>query len=1019
MSATTEIRVLFYFFLIILYGSSCTTKTEYRNGAVPPGEAAATYEVADGFQIELVASEPHVMDPVDMEIDEYGNIYVVEMPGYPLDKENTGRIKILKDSDGDGVIDESILFADQLKFPNGILRYKNGVIVTDVPNVIYLEDADGDGRAEIRDTLLTGFAVSNPHLLVNNPVYGLDNWIYLAHAGLAGSRKYGDIFGDTGDSISFYKKPGSPKLPKNAGSKNVRFKPDQDKLEILSSRSQFGHAFDEWGNHFLTFNSHHIYHEAIKAEYLIRNPSLQVSDATEAISDHGKETEVFSITTNPDPRLSFSPVGFTTSSGGITYYGGGQFPAPYDKGAVFVTESVSNLVHVDKLVPKGATFTARRVEERKEFLASRDFWARPVNLYVGPDGALYMLDYYRRIIEHPEFMAHEDVEKGGLYDGNNMGRIFRVSPKGNSRTGWTKRITLGEMPNHELVSQLSNENQWWRTHSQRLLVDRKDEKTIPLLEKMVTESPSTYGRLHALWVLEGMESLRTDILVGALRDPEEGVRENAVRISEKYLLQSGTVLNGVINMKNDKSAKVRFQALCSLGSVDTPAAIAARQEILFRDINDEWVQIAALTSSSLNSDQLLKSLIARFNITSNDSYLSVIQRLCEIKASDGSDHDQINSFLTRAVSQKSPYSSSLNEAILSGLSRGLKRNKNKNEIIEKQAPVLISSFFSHKSALIREYTLQLLASSDSIGGNIVSDNVDMAIGYASDKTKPGNYRAHMLSFLGLSDVGKHFDLLKEVVGSERNAEVQRAAIKLLVSTKDIGAAEFLIKSWESIPQENRDAALDIFYTDKSHGYLLLDALESGVVERVSLGWPKTHALLRGFHDKDFQSRAIRILKVSEDAGNISDLYKAIERLKGVESQGLEVFKRNCAVCHQVRGELGISYGPDLGTVHNWSAKDLLANIVNPGQSIAQGFDVWEIQLHNGNTMQGMIKSETSNTIEFVLGPQVTQLINRQDIKSIRSLHTSQMPGFSGVLQEQELADLIAFLRNGTLENTVK
>ncbi len=1019
MSATTEIRVLFYFFLIILYGSSCTPKTEYRNGAVPPGEAAATYEVADGFQIELVASEPHVMDPVDMEIDEHGNIYVVEMPGYPLDKENTGRIKILKDSDGDGVIDESILFADQLKFPNGILRHKNGVIVTDVPNVIYLEDADGDGKAEIRDTLLTGFAVSNPHLLVNNPVYGLDNWIYLAHAGMAGSRKYGDIFGDTGDSISFYGKPGTPKLPKNAASKNVRFKPDQDKLELLSSKSQFGHAFDEWGNHFLTFNSHHIYHEAIKAAYLNRNPSLQVSDATEAISDHGKETEVFSITTNPDPQLSFSPIGFTTSSGGMTYYGGGVFPAPYDKGAVFVTESVSNLVHVDKLIPKGASFTATRVEERKEFLASRDFWARPVNMYVGPDGAVYVLDYYRRIIEHPEFMAHEDVEKGGLYDGNNMGRIFRVAPAGSAKTGWAKKISLGELPNKELVSQLLNENQWWRTHSQRLLVDRKDRETIPLLEEMATGGPNAYGRLHALWVLEGMESLRPDILVRALDDPEPGVRENAVKISEKYLPQSEAVQNKVIGMKNDKSAKVRYQALCSLGSVNTPAAVAASHEILFRDINDEWVRIAALTSSGLNSNQLLKSLIAKYNSTRDNNYLSVIQRLCEIKGSDGSDSDQINTLLTQVVSKSSPYSGPLSEAILSGLSRGLRRNKSKNEIVGKQAASLVNSFFNHGSAHIREYTLQLLASSDSISGPIVKDNVNAAIANASDKTKPAGYRAHMLSFLGLSDVNSHFDLLKETVRSERNAEVQRAAIKLLVSTKNAEAAKFLIESWESVLQENRDAALDIFYTDKSHGYLLLDALESGTVEKASLGWPKTLSLLRGFNDRDFQNRAIRILKVSEEVSDVSELYKKIENIKGVESQGLEVFRRNCAVCHQIRGELGISYGPDLGTVHNWSAKDLLANIANPRLSIAQGFDVWEIQLHNGNTVQGMIKSETSNAIEFVLGPQVTQLINRQDIKQIRSMHTSLMPGFSEVLNEQELADLIAFLRNGTLENTVK
>src|SRR5690606_31831736 len=129
----------------------------YENGSVPPEEGVNTYELVEGYRLELFASEPLIADPVDMEIDEYGNVYVVEMSGYPLDKSHTGKIKLLKDWDGDGVMDESVLFADELMFPNGVLRWKDGIMVTDAPYVLYLEDQDGDGQADIRDTILSGF----------------------------------------------------------------------------------------------------------------------------------------------------------------------------------------------------------------------------------------------------------------------------------------------------------------------------------------------------------------------------------------------------------------------------------------------------------------------------------------------------------------------------------------------------------------------------------------------------------------------------------------------------------------------------------------------------------------------------------------------------------------------------------------------------------------------------------------------------------------------------------------------
>ncbi|MBA4056161.1 MAG: dehydrogenase, partial [Marivirga sp.] len=194
--------------LFLSIGAICLASCQKKSSGFE--DPLSAFSLADGFRIELLASEPLIADPVDMEIDEYGRLYVVEMHGYPLDKSGTGKIKILTDTDADGRFDKSTIFADGLILPNSIMRWKKGVIVTDAPNVLYFEDRDGDGRAEIRDTLLTGFALSNPQHNLNSPVLGIDNWIYLAHEGAVTTETYKDEFGDRGKEIYF---PGQPKSP--------------------------------------------------------------------------------------------------------------------------------------------------------------------------------------------------------------------------------------------------------------------------------------------------------------------------------------------------------------------------------------------------------------------------------------------------------------------------------------------------------------------------------------------------------------------------------------------------------------------------------------------------------------------------------------------------------------------------------------------------------------------------------------------------------------------------------------
>ena len=572
-------------------------------------DALATFEIEPGFSIELFAREPDITDPVAMEFDEYGRIYVVESPGYPLaTEEPLGRVKLLEDTDGDGFPDRATLFADQLTLPTGVMRWKNGILVTDAPHIWYFEDTDQDGRADQRQVVLTGFAFTNPQHTVNTPIYGLDNWIYLAHLRSIEPRVFPEKFVGSESAVRF---PDRDDLPPVAPEgRYLRFRPDTHELEILSGHSQFGQTFDAWGRHFGVVNPVMGRHEVIAARYLERNPDLPVA---EVMQDLSEERRVAYITQRPEsPRESWGlgTFGQLTSACGITCYLGGAFPEKH-RNLVFVAEPAHNSVLAQVLSPQGASFQARRLQPEREFLASTDGWSRPVNFQVGPEGALYVVDYYRRIIEHPEWTSREVYESDAIYQGNDKGRIYRVTPVSDPPPR-PAGIRLGDASPEELAGQLGHPNLWRRRTAQRLLIDRGGEKVVGALEALASHGASPLGRLHALWTLEGLGRLETTLIKKALDAAEAGLRENAILLAEPRMADSPTLTRKLIAMTDDPDARVRFQLLCTLGYVESPSARAARDKLLAADIEDHWVRIAALSSSSDDAPRLFETAVAKW-----------------------------------------------------------------------------------------------------------------------------------------------------------------------------------------------------------------------------------------------------------------------------------------------------------------------------------------------------------------------------------------------------------------------
>jgi len=999
----SKLRIICLLLSLLLFSVAC--KEKKSDGAysdpVKPADAISTFELEPGFKIEMVASEPLVSDPVDIEIDEYGRMYVVEMHGYPLDKSGSGKIKLLTDTNGDGKMDKSVDFAGGLMLPNGVMRWKKGILVSDAPNILYFEDSDGDGKSDIRDTVLTGFSLSNPHVNVNNPLYGLDNWIHLAHRGAISTRNYENVFGDKGVEIYFPGKPDSPRLAKNADSRSVRFRPDENKLEITSARAQFGHTFDTWGHHLFGDNQNHAFAEVLAAPYITRNPELLVSNATEEISDHGRAAEIFQITTNPE-RQMFSGVGVMTSASGITAYLGGAFPPPFDKNVTFICESVSNLVHADKLRDTGATFVSGRVgRPRKEFLASTDAWFRPVNLYIGPDGALYIIDYYRQIIEHPEWMSDEAVKAGGLYNGKDMGRIYRVTATDAKPADWSKVHKFGDESSDDLVKELSNNNIWWRMNAQRLLVDRKDKTIIPDLVKM-TKSNVAEGRLHALWTLEGLGELTSGLIIQALKDSVAGIRENAVRFAEIHMKADPQLDKELFALQNDPDAKVRFQLLCTLGNVDSEVSEKTRNKLLFSDINDKWVQIAALTAP--HSDKLLDIVLNNFR-DDVPAYGLLIQRLTNM-AGSGGNPGYIHKLIVRATAGGSGKQHAWQAHVLNGLSQGLRNRKPKPELTDESQ--LVKTFFEHPSPEVRNASLQLLKIIGIKDEALLKSSVEKAAAIAKNKNLSNEQRVDAINAMALQNPEAYSEELKGLIVPQEHPSVQMAALHTLSAIPDQTVTNYVLQVWPTLTPGVRDAALGTFMMNTQRMKSLLDAVESGKINKSSLGWPKSSSLMG--QENDTIRNLARALLVDHEQEKINREYQASLQLTGDGDNGKLVFQQNCGICHQVRGKLGFKFGPDLGTVHGWLPKDIMANILAPNLSISVGFDLWELKMKNGEMLQGIISSETAAAITLNISSGQEKILNRQDIESLKVMNTSAMPVLTQQINHQQMADILAFLR---------
>ncbi len=939
-----------------------------------PADSLAHLKIEPGLRVELVACEPEVVDPVAMRFDERGRLWVVEMRDYPSGPPEGQRprsaIKVLTDTDTDGRYETARVFADELVFPTGLQAWKGGVIVTLAGEVVYMEDTDGDGRADRRETWYRGFTAENPQLRANHPRFALDNRVYVAN-------------GLRGGAIENPRREGFK--PLSISGLDFRFDPHSGECEAVSGNGQFGLTFDDFGRRFVCNNRAPLDQVVLENRYLARNPLLAVPTALTSVARGGEQSRVYPLTAAW--TTSNLHAGQFTAACGVEIFRGDGLGAEY-QGNAFVCEPTGSLVHREMLNEAGPALTSRPAHDGVEFLASDDPWFRPVNLETGPDGALYVVDMYRAVIEHPQFMPSELQHRSDLCWGDDRGRIYRVVKADRRIDSTTPK--LAEKSSAELAEVLNHGNAWWRETAARLLYERQDRTAAGRLAQLASDAPRAATRVQSLWALEGLGSLEPAVLMRGLQDDHPLVRVQAILLAESRLTNVEGLRAGVLATAADADTRVRFQAALSIGGLQGPEVIARLASIALAAPNDAWTRHAVATTVPQNMAPLLSTVLAARQIRglrpgAGESLL--IRQLATIVAARN-DRGEVNALAALIADLDSAEAATARDAALAGVAHGLARHGRTIEGLLSEHPA----------------RGQIAPRFDALFARIAAEAVDESL--------DESVRTEKIDLLAYVERGAISERLLRLATSSPSQVIRTHAMAALAShrAQTIGLA--LVEALPAQTPAVRRAALDTLTATPERAKLLLDAIESGRIAKSEIDLLRTRALVDS-GDATIKQRARKVLAPSPPAERKQVLadYRQALSLGANPTVGQELFRKHCATCHKI-GQIGVDVGPDISDSRVKTPEQLLTDILNPNQAIDNNYASYTIAMHDGNIYTGVIGAETSASVTLRQPENKTLNLLRADIESIRSAGVSLMPeGFEKHLTRQEMADLIAFIKN--------
>jgi putative heme-binding domain-containing protein len=686
--------------------------------------------------------------------------------------------------------------------------------------------------------------------------------------------------------------------------------------------------------------------------------------------------------------------GYFTAACGITVYRGAAYPPSYHNN-LFIAEPAGNLVHRRSLDPQGVTFESRRLDEKAEVIASSDNFFRPVNLVNAPDGTLHVVDMYREVVEDPKYVPDDLIKTGqiNLEGGRELGRIYRLSPP-NFRV--PKPPRLGKAATTELVAQLENPNSWWRETAQRLLYERQDRSAVEPLRKLVSQSSLPQTRLHALWSLEGLDSLQEEDISVALADRSAGVRQHAVRLAEKEFRRHPTLLTKVLALAKDPDPMVRFQVAFTLGEAVAPSTemalrpqlgqpepVAGLAQIARKDADDAWIRTAVLSSSVACADHLFETLLQSPAFLPIDGGMILLK---ELAFTVGSRKQRAE--VERVLAAAATADSRLQTSVLVALGEGLRQSHSD----------LMSRFFSD-------------ASSPGYRFNSLFIHAQQV---AQDMEAPIGERQDAIALLGYERFEDVEEPLSWLLKAGQPQEVQSAAVAALARHEQREVPAILLRRWRNLSPAVQGAIADALLARREWIHPFLDAVETQTVSGAMIGAGRRTLLLR-HSDQSIRDRATALFGTvpSKARDEVIERYKVTLSLSGDRGRGKQVFERSCVPCHRFGGT-GNDIGPNLSAYGQASTfpEKLLISTLDPNREVSPEYVAYNVTLKDGSVLTGIIATQTSNSVTLKQvgreGPGI--VILRNNIEEMTSSAVSLMPeGFEESINPEEMANLLAFL----------
>jgi putative membrane-bound dehydrogenase-like protein len=926
------------------------TKAEPESQPRSPSDSLKAIHVPEGFRVELVASEPLVQDPVAIDWAPDGRLWVAEMADYPsgIDGKPGGRVRFLEDRDGDGRYESSTLFLDGLNFPAGVMSWQNGVLIAAAPDILYAEDTTGDGRADKREILFSGFKEGNQQLRVNGLHWGLDNWVH----GANGSHFAGYAQGTTITS------PRSGKATR-LDSFDFRLKPESGLVEPLSGPSQFGRARDDWGNSFGVQNSFPLWHYLIEQRYLNGNPDYPSPDPRRQLRP--QNARVFPAS-RPQKRFhSFHNSGrFTSACSPMILRDDLLFR---DRAThAFTCEPFHNLVQHVILKRDGYSFSAERPgsETTTDFFASEDRWCRPVMARTGPDGALWIVDMYRYMIEHPDWLPKDGKEEMKSHErqGEEFGRIYRILPKAKPPRPFPP---LARSSPEDLVDFLGNSNGVIRDLAHRLLVEGKAVSVTDHLVAQVTHHLIPQARLHALGVLDGIDRLEDQVIGMALHDAHPWLRRHALLLATPRLDHSESLLDQAILLLRDSDPAVRLQAACALGA----SRKAKASEALIR------------FGSEHADDPLVRALVFHSALAQTDGFASKIIT-----------HQTLLDDLIRTPKKHSP----------SVRNRVVDYFKNLDPKTHPETWTrTLASWLDRSPGDVGQFARLLTAARDLL----------------LNEETPEIIRAGAASLLGREKERQQEDqtVLLSLLGPKSSAIVGKASLASLARFAGDELPALILPSWPTRSPAIRKDLIDTLLQRKGWTLATLSAMEEGRIPHNDFDPTRRQRLLT-HRDLDIRQLSGRVFGRSATTGRKQhlDSFRPALMLEGNETKGKALFTQRCATCH-LPPDGQPPNGPDLRAITDRSKEGLFIAILDPNQSVDPNYLGYTVTLGNGSSLYGRILSETTHHLTLRLLDGSDHQLARRNIRSLTASDLSLMPeGLETGLSHQELADLIRYLQ---------